>query len=49
MYQGHNHPKTGILKKLNGGVLSTAINYKHPARAGITGILQDIDFFVVKY
>ena len=41
--------KSWILKKLNGGVLSTAINYTHPARAEITGILQGIEFVVVKY
>ena len=41
--------RSWILKKSDGWVLSTVINYTHPARAEITGIWQGIDFFVVKY
>ena len=41
--------KSWILKKSNDWVLSTVINYTHPARAEITGILQGIESFVVKY
>ena len=41
--------KSWILKKSNGWVLSTAIKRTHSTRAGITRILQGIEFFVVKY
>ena len=44
-----NTLKSWILKKSNGWVLSTVINYTHPARAEITGIWQGIESFVVKY
>ena len=44
-----NTLKSWILKKSHAWVLSTVINYTHPARAEITGIWQRIEFFVVKY
>ena len=44
-----NPLKSWILKKSNVWVLSTVINYTHPARAEITGIWQRIECFVFKY
>ena len=41
--------KSWILTKSHDSILRTAINCTHFTRAGITGILQGIEFCVVKY